>query len=131
VAKFKVRCVKERHMDPTQAKPTATTHGAPPFFAYLEHPEGKWYAVWMTRTEPRTSSGHPWHVHAEYSSEERLAFKRAPGWYTAPYGMRNWDFDTLEEAADHFVRERLTPRFKNGYTLVEGHLAEGWSLAED
>lgn len=107
-------------MDETQVKSTATAHSEPPYYAYLEHPDGRWYAVWMTHTQPRTPSGHPWHVHADYSSEERLEFKRAANWHTAPYGMRNWDFDTVEEATAFFTRERLTPRLKHGYAVVEG-----------
>jgi hypothetical protein len=100
------------------------THGFPPYYAYLEHPDGRWYATWMTRTEPKTERGHPWHVHADYSSEERLEFKGAEGWFTAVYGMRNWDFDTLEEAVDFFMHERLAPRLKGDYHIVQGHLPE-------
>ncbi len=102
------------------------TRGFPPFFAYLEHPDGRWYAVWMTRTEPRSQRGHPWHVHADYSSEDRMRFGLAHDWYQATYGMRNWDFDTVEEAATSFWTERVQPRLQHGYQIRAAHLADGW-----
>ncbi len=108
----------------TTRKAEEVSHGFPPYYAYLEHPDGRWYATWMTQSQPRTERGHPWHVHADYSSEDRLHFTRADDWFTAPYGMRNWDFDTLEEAVDFFLRERLQARLGRGYQLVQGHLPE-------
>lgn len=102
----------------------AVTRGGPPYYAYLEHPDGRWYATWMTHTQPRTERGHLWHVHAEYSTEARMRFQRAADWHTAAYGTRNWDFDTLEEAADFFVAQRLTPRLAAGYRVVAGRLPE-------
>lgn len=106
----------------------AVRHGEPPYFAYLEHPDGRWYATWMTHTQPRTERGHPWHVHADYSSETRMSFQRGGDWPLALYGMRNWDFDTLEEAVAFLVRERLAPRLAAGYQVVEGRLPTEFSL---
>ena len=105
-------------------KAGGVSHGFPPYYAYLEHPDGRWYATWMTQTQPRTERGHPWHVHADYSTEDRLHFTRADDWFTAQYGMRNWNFDTLEEALDFFLRERLQTRLAHGYRLVQGHLPD-------
>lgn len=101
-----------------------TTRGAPPYYAYLEHPDGRWYAVWMTQTQPRTERGHPWHVHADYSREDRLHFTAQGEWYTAPYGMGNWDFDSVEDAIQNFLEDRLQPRLEGGYQLVQGYLPQ-------
>jgi len=100
------------------------TRGAPPYYAYLEHPDGRWYAAWITHTSPRTERGHPWHVHADYSREDRLRFTGQGDWYAAPYGMGNWDFNSVEDATRNFLEERLRPRLGAGYQLVQGHLPE-------
>jgi hypothetical protein len=107
---------------------TAVSRGFPPFHAYLEHPDGRWYAVWMTRTEPRTQRGHPWHVHVDFGRRDRLYPAFAGDWHLAAYGMRNWDYDTLEESAEAFYRERLLPRLEHGYQLMSGHLAQEWDV---
>lgn len=108
----------------TPSKAEGVSHGPPPYYAYLEHPDGRWYATWMTHTEPRTERGHPWHVHADYSTEKRLRLSRDDNWFMAQYGMRNWDFDRLEEAVGFFLRERLQARLERGYRLVQAHLPE-------
>ena len=40
--------------------PKSLPHG------FFRHPDGSWYRLWITRSEPKTPRGHPWHVHANY-----------------------------------------------------------------
>lgn len=93
-------------------------------FAFFRHPDGRWYRIWMTRTQPRTQRGHPWHVHVSYDQGGSLAPVAGPQWHEAAYGMANWDFDDLEAALVAY-RRRARDRAARGYSLVEGCVPAG------
>jgi hypothetical protein len=90
-----------------------------PVFAHFTHPDGSWYRLWITRSEPKTERGHPWHLHANYDKSGTMAPVAGTHWHAQPYGMANWDFETEEEALAAF-RERAEERGKHGYELREG-----------
>jgi hypothetical protein len=94
-----------------------------PVFAFFRHPDGSWYRLWMTRTEPRSGQGHPWHVHATFDKTGTLAPVAGTRWYELPYGQANWDFDEEVEARAAFV-ERARQRLGHGYELVEGAIPD-------
>ncbi|HSE83618.1 MAG TPA: hypothetical protein VLB01_03630 [Thermodesulfobacteriota bacterium] len=98
----------------------------PPYYAYFEHPDGSWYMVWMTHTDPKTEHGHPWHVHATYDKFGAVRPNLEIRWYEQPYGTKNWDFDTLEEAVSYFYHERYLLRLKHGYRLVIANIPKEW-----
>src|SRR5437870_3869785 len=66
--------------------------------AFFRHPDGSWYRLWMTHSEPKTPRGHPWHVHANYDKSGSMAPVAGVEWYEQPYGIANWDFDSEEDA---------------------------------
>ena len=101
-------------------------HGDPPYYAYFEHQDGSWYMLWMTRTQPKTSHGHRWHVHASYDKHRTSLPNLESKWHEKPYGMRNWDFSSLDDAAKHFHEERFLLRLKHGYQLVVANIPEDW-----
>ena len=92
-------------------------------FAFFRHPDGSWYRLWMTHTEPKTARGHSWHVHASYDKTGASAPVAGMPWYEQPYGMANWDFETEEEARAEF-RRRAEDRREHGYELLEGTVPE-------
>jgi len=95
-----------------------------PYYAHFEHPDGSWYLLWVTRTQPRTKRGHPWHVHVSFDKHGTLQpVIGAQGMQMAPYGMHNWDFDTEAEALSAFS-ERMHARFEHGYRVVRARLPE-------
>ncbi|MCB0077574.1 MAG: hypothetical protein KDD73_09105 [Anaerolineales bacterium] len=106
------------------------TTGAPPYYAYLEHSDGSWYMVWMTRTYPKTSRGHPWHVHMRWSKWGARKPPRHWRWWEQLWGRTNRDFHDPNEAVNEFYFNRYQPRLDNGYRLVQGHLAPGWTPRE-
>jgi hypothetical protein len=91
--------------------------------ALFRHPDGSWYRLWVTRTEPKTERGHPWHLHATYDKTGTVAPIAGTLWYEQPYGMSNWDFDTEGEVQAAF-RERANERLEHGYELREGAIPE-------
>ena len=91
-------------------------------YAYFRHPDGSWYRLWITHSQPRTVRGHPWHVHASYDKSGTLAPIAGTNWYEQSYGMSNWDFATLEDARAAF-QSRAAERLERGYELREGALA--------
>lgn len=93
------------------------------FFADFRHPDGSWYRLWITRTEPKTPRGHPWHLHASYDKSGTVAPVTGVPWYAQPYGMRDWDFDTEDDAVAAF-RTRAIERFDHGYELQEGDVPD-------
>ncbi len=93
-------------------------------FVFFRHTDGRWYRLWVTHSEPRTERGMPWHVHASYDQSGSLAPVAGTSWFTQPYGMANWDFDTIEEALAAF-RRRARERVQHGYTLAEGRVPAG------
>src|SRR5690242_20663265 len=44
-----------------------------PIHAFFRHPDGSWYRLWITHTEPKTPRGHIWHVHASYDKSGTTA----------------------------------------------------------
>ena len=92
--------------------------------AFFRHPDGRWYRLWVTHTEPKTERGRPWHVHASYDQAGATAPVAGVKWFEQPYGMANWDFDSPEEAAAEFHR-RAAERVEHGYELREGNVTAG------
>lgn len=90
-----------------------------PIYAMFRHPDGSWYRLWITHATPKTERGHAWHLHATYDKSGTLAPVAGTDWYAQPYGMANWDFDTLAEALAAF-RARAAERLRHGYELREG-----------
>jgi hypothetical protein len=90
--------------------------------AFFRHPDGSWYRLWVTHTEPKTPRGHPWHVHASYDKSGGIAPVAGADWFEQPYGMANWDFDDEVDALADFSR-RVAERVKRGYELREGTVA--------
>jgi hypothetical protein len=103
-------------------------HSNPPYYAYFERADGSWYMLWMTHAQPKTRRGHPWHVHATYDKHGATKPNLSSPWFEQPYGMRNWAFDTLEEAVEHFYHERYLLRLARGYKLVVGNIPEDWPV---
>src|SRR5438045_8017143 len=82
-----------------------------PYYAHFEHPDGSWYLLWVTHTQPQTERGHPWHVHASFDKHGGIQpVISAEGWNMGAYGMHNWDFDD-EAAAVSAFSERMQLRF--------------------
>jgi len=106
------------------------TTGAPPYHAYFEHPDGSWYMLWMTRTFPKTSRGHPWHVHIRWNKWGGRKPARNWPWWERLWGKANRDFHDPNKAVNEFYFNRYLPRIEHGYELIEGHLAPGWPLME-
>src|SRR5262249_22977322 len=94
-----------------------------PLFAFFRHPDGSWYRLWVTHTEPKTARGHSWHVHAAYDKTGASAPVAGVRWYDQPYGMADWDFDTEAGALDEF-RPGAAERQEHGYELLEGAIPE-------
>lgn len=95
-----------------------------PYYAHFEHPDGSWYLLWVTHTQPKTARGHAWHVHAsfdKYGGTQPVV--SSEGWAMGPYGMHNWDFDEERAALDEFNR-RFQTRLEHGYTVVRARLPE-------
>jgi hypothetical protein len=92
-------------------------------YAHFEHPDGSWYRLWITHTEPKTERGHPWHLHASYDKTGTLAPVPNAAWHEAAYGMANWDFDEEAEVRRAF-QERAQERLAHGYRLLEGLLLQ-------
>lgn len=101
-----------------------------PYYAYFEHPDGSWYMLWMTQTQPKTTRGHNWHVHASFDKYRTTLPNLESRWYDKPYGMSNWDFDSLDEAVEYFHKERFLLRLEHGYELIAANIPEDW-LSED
>lgn len=92
-----------------------------PYYAAFRHPDSRWYRLWMTHTQPKTGRGHPWHVHASYDLQGTTEPSRESGWFNAPYGISNWDFNCYEDAIEEFMR-RFQQRIDHGYTVQETNL---------
>ena len=92
-------------------------------YAHFSHPDGSWYRLWITQSQPKTARGHPWHLHASYDKTGTVAPIAGTRWYEQPYGMSNWDFDTETEALAAF-RRRAAERLVHGRELREGSLPE-------
>jgi hypothetical protein len=92
-------------------------------FAHFRHADGSWYRLWITRTQPKTERGNPWHVHASYDKSGTLAPVAGTDWYEQPYGMSNWDFQSEDDALAAFSA-RAAERLEHGYELREGTLPE-------
>jgi hypothetical protein len=96
---------------------------AEPVFAFFRHPDGSWYRLWVTHTEPKTPRGRPWHVHANYDKSGASAPVAGVRWYEELYGTANWDFDTQDDALAEFHR-RAEDRLAHGYELLEGQIPD-------
>jgi hypothetical protein len=95
-----------------------------PYYAHFEHPDGSWYLLWLTHTQPQTARGHPWHVHASFDKHGGIQpVVGGEGWPMGPYGMHNWDFAD-ESAALNAFGERMRMRFEHGYQIVRAQLPE-------
>ena len=94
-----------------------------PHYAYFRHADGSWYRLWITHAPPKTARGHAWHLHATYDKSGSIAPVAGTDWYTQPYGMANWDFDSEAEALAAFST-RAEERLAHGYELREGSLPE-------
>ncbi|HBY93044.1 MAG TPA: hypothetical protein DEP84_03615 [Chloroflexi bacterium] len=106
------------------------SYGVPPYYAYFEHTSGHWYMVWMTRTFPKTSRGHPWHVHIRWSKMGAPRPNRDWSWWERPWGRANRDFYDPNAAVIEFFYNRYLPRIMHGYRLVQGHIAPGWPTGD-
>lgn len=94
-----------------------------PIYAYFRHTDGSWYRLWITHAPSKTGRGHPWHLHATYDKSGTVAPIAGTDWYTQPYGMNNWDFDSEAEVHAAF-QSRAQERLTHGYELREGQLLE-------
>ena len=101
-------------------------HEEPPYYAYFEHPDGSWYMLWITRTQPKTSRGHKWHVHASFDKYKTALPNLESEWHKKPYGMSNWDFDSLDNAVKYFHEDRFLLRLKHGYELMIASIPKDW-----
>ena len=101
-------------------------HEEPPYYAYFEHSDGSWYMLWMTQTKPKTERGHGWHVHASFDKYRTSLPNLESRWYEKPYGMSNWDFGSLNDAADYFYNKRYLLRLKHGYEVIRANIPEDW-----
>lgn len=90
-----------------------------PLFAMFRHPDGSWYRLWITHSQPKTERGHAWHLHASYDKTGTVAPIAGTLWYEQPYGMSDWAFDAEDEALAAFL-ERAQERLAHGYALREG-----------
>ena len=90
-----------------------------PIYASFHHPDGSWYRLWITETQPKTERGHRWHLHASYDKTGTMAPIAGTPWHEQLYGMANWDFDSEEDAVTGF-RERAAERLNHGYEVREG-----------
>ncbi len=88
-------------------------------YAHFKHPDGSWYRLWITHSQPKTERGHPWHLHASYDKTGTIAPIGGARWYEQPYGMSNWDFDVQDDVLAAF-RARAAERLEHGYELREG-----------
>jgi hypothetical protein len=89
----------------------------PRYHAAFQHPDGRWYRLWMTRTEPKTGRGHPWHVHSNYDLGGTSMPAEGVDWVDQPYGIKNWDFYSYDEALEAFL-EHFQRRIDHGYTVA-------------
>ena len=95
-----------------------------PYYAHFEHPDGSWYLLWVTHTQPRTARGHSWHVHATFDKHGGIQPAVGSGdWNMGAYGMHNWDFDEEATALAEF-RERYQARLDHDYHVVREQLPE-------
>ena len=85
----------------------------------FRHPDGSWYRLWITRSEPKTARGHRWHLHATFDKTGTVAPVAGTCWWEQPYGMADWDFDAEADAVAAF-RERVQERLEHGYEVREG-----------
>ncbi|MER3446914.1 MAG: hypothetical protein C4291_08765 [Candidatus Dadabacteria bacterium] len=92
----------------------------PVYYAYFEHPDGSWYMLWMIKDK------RDWSVYANYDKSGVNKPKLEREWYRQSHGDKNWRFNTMEEALDHFYRKRYIPRIKHGYRLIVGNIPDGW-----
>jgi hypothetical protein len=106
-------------------------HDKPPYYAYFEQPDGSWYMLWMTSSQPKTQRGHNWHVHASFDKYKTSLPNLESGWYEKPYGMSNWNFDSFEKALEYFYEERFLLRLKHGYKLLVANIPEDWTPKAD
>ncbi len=110
--------------DQPEPQPTATPPYDTPYYAHFEHPDGSWYLLWVTHTQPRTSRGRPWHVHASFDKHGGIQpVVESEAWNMGPYGMHNWDFDDEASALIEF-EERFRMRLEHGYRVVRSRLPE-------
>ena len=93
------------------------------YYVALRHPDGRWYRLWMTNTEPKTGRGHPWHVHANYDLSWTVEPRSGDDWFERPYGISNWDFNTYEQALDAFL-ERFEMRLGHGYAVEATNMTD-------
>jgi predicted DNA-binding WGR domain protein len=92
-------------------------------YGHFTHPDGSWYRLWITRSQPKTARGHAWHLHASYDKTGTMAPIGGTRWYEQPYGISDWDFNSEAEALAAF-RKRADERLEHGYELREGTLPE-------
>ena len=95
-----------------------------PVYAFFRHPDGSWYRLWVTHSEPKAARGHRLHVHASYDKAMSTAPVAGWPWFEQEYGMANWDFDTRADAVAELHR-RAEERFAHGYELCEGAIPAG------
>ena len=90
-----------------------------PLYSFFWHSDGSWYRMWVTHTEPKSTQGRPWHLHVIYDKTGTISPVAGGRWYEQPYGMRNWDFKTSEQAQAAYIN-RAQERLRHGYELREG-----------
>ena len=112
--------MREREPEP-ESESEIESESEPCYHAEFRHPDGRWYRLWMTRTEPKTGRGHPWHVHASYDLGGTMQPGEEHGWTEQAYGIKNWDFYAYDDALAAFV-ERFQRRIDHGYTVAETNM---------
>jgi hypothetical protein len=104
-----------------EPEPDSESASEPRYHADFRHPDGRWYRLWMTRTDPKTGRGHPWHVHASYDLGGTTIPSEGSDWSAQSYGVRNWDFYAYDEALAAFI-ERFQLRIDHGYTVADTNM---------
>lgn len=89
------------------------------YYAYFEHPDGKWYMLWITHTKPKTQRGHAWHVHRTYDPWGTSFPNLDAKWWTRPCGQSNDDFNDHFQAVAKF-KEIYKERIDKGYICKSG-----------
>jgi hypothetical protein len=116
-------------MSGSEPQHTETIPYDTPYYAHFEHPDGSWYLLWVTHTQPRTSRGRPWHVHATIDKHGGIQPAiESDAWNMGPYGMHNWDFDDEAAALIEF-EERFRMRLEHGYRVVRAQLPENQAMS--
>ena len=76
----------------------------------------QWYYLWTTETEPKTTRGHKFHVHADYDLVGNTILVLSKNWYRKLFGIMNHDFNDRTEMIEDFLR-LVDKRMDRGFQL--------------